>query len=88
MKVKIDGTEVETTDYPTVTIGHQEADERSGLGGGPTVATIRAVGPNGKVGLFWVSVKFKKGRPVVRLTSEPTHGKEVSKDVTGTCRID
>ena len=75
-------------EYPTVTIGHEEVEERSGMGGGPTVVRILTVGPNGKMGVFWVSVKFKKGRPVVRLTTEPSVGKEVAKEVTGTCRID
>ncbi len=80
-------SEIETRDYPTITLDEADIRERSGMGGGPTIAKIRVDNEEGLGAYFWVSVTFHNGRPTVTVSTEPSKDKEktVRKSVTGTC---
>ncbi len=73
---------------PVITMTREEIEQKTGLGGGPEVVRLDVEGADGLWAVFWLSVKInKQGRPVAVLSTEPSEGKTVRKEVTGTCRL-
>lgn len=90
MILKTTGTsgtiESQLTLSPVITMTREEVEQKSGLGGGPEVVKLEVEGTDGLRAVFWLSVKInKQGRPVATISTEPTEGKTVRKEVTGTC---
>lgn len=71
---------------PVIVMTREEIEQKSGLGGGPEVLKLEVEEADGSRGVFWLSVRInKQGRPVATISTEPSEGKTVRKEVTGTC---
>jgi hypothetical protein len=64
---------IETSVVPVISIGRDEVEARSSIGGGPEVAVVEVEDPTTSIrSRFWVSATIKHGRPVLVVTTRPT----------------
>jgi len=71
-------------DFNEIVLDAAEIEDRTSIGGGPTVARIVVNGKDGKKAFFFVSVGIKRGQPVVTVAKNNSDETSTRKDLRGT----
>lgn len=71
------------THSPTILIGSEVVEYRTGMSGGPELARIDIQNPGGSIARFWVSAVIKNGRPVVTIATKRLNGDQHQTRITG-----